>query len=592
MLPPLGSHKEPAAGAQGARGPLQLLRVSKCEGGAQPWRYELNEEALSVLQGYGHRPIRVCTICGPSRSGKSYLLNLLLGQRLAGEGKFEVASSTRSCTQGVWMWAGADENHGESVLFLDCEGFGSVESNRTRDATLMALCTLLSSVFVLNTKGVLSEGLFNELSLVSHFSRHIQESRHEASRPALLWVLRDFVVELRDASGREITAEDYLEQALHARPLAGVDAERSRSAVEVRDALMKLFPSRHCATLVQPVIDEAKLRKLDEVPSADLRPEFQRQAAGLRSQLMELARACPKTVAGQPVSAIALASMLRKFADALNSGHGLNLTSAWETFQHNACSDLAFELRESAAATLRKVREEGAAVGGAPSGAPPGPGRGGRPLPVPDDELAKFLKRQRQALKESFRSRAVGDAPVREEYWRELREGLAAEERAVEARNRELAEVQLQAALEQWSAWLADSQGRAWPDPRAAALPKLLESGLPAGPVAAAACEALIRARHACLLGGSSGKGARGHDAAKQGPTAWLEAGQEQRPAAAGEEGAEGKVRRLRRGFPAVLPFKDVRRYFEVRRVRLQRQSIPLESSEAPIAKADARANP
>lgn len=454
------------------------------------------------------------------------------------------------------MWAASDENHGasghasggsgESFLFLDCEGFGSVESNRTRDATLMALCTLLSSVFVLNTKGVLSEGLFNELSLVSHFSRHIQESKHEASRPALLWVLRDFVVELRDASGREMTAEDYLEQALHARPLAGVDAERSRSALEVREALMKLFPSRHCATLVQPVIDEAKLRKLEEVPNADLRPEFQRQAAGLRSQLMELARACPKTVAGQPVSAIALASMLRKFADALNSGHGLNLTSAWDTFQHNACGDLAFELRESAAATLRKVRE-GAAVGSAAPGGPPG--RGGRPLPVPDDELAKFLKKQRQAMKQAFRSRAVGDAHVREEYWRELREGLAAEERAVEARNRELAEVQLQAALEQWSAWLADAQGRAWPDPRAAALPALLESGLPAGPVAAAASEALIRARHAFLLGGLPGKGVQEH-AAEKGATAWLNAGkEEQRPATAGQARCAGFVGAFARCF-------------------------------------------
>lgn len=71
------------------------------------------------------------------------------------------------------MW-GVD-SAGSNLLFLDCEGFGSTDSDRTRDAKLMSLCLILSSVFLLNTKGVLNESLFNSLSLVCKMAEHIEE---------------------------------------------------------------------------------------------------------------------------------------------------------------------------------------------------------------------------------------------------------------------------------------------------------------------------------------------------------------------------------------------------------------------------------
>ena len=41
-----------------------------------------------------------------------------------------------------------------------------------------------------------------------------QEQGQEASRPALLWLLRDFVLDLRDSRDQPISSDQYLEQDL------------------------------------------------------------------------------------------------------------------------------------------------------------------------------------------------------------------------------------------------------------------------------------------------------------------------------------------------------------------------------------------
>lgn len=230
------------------------------------------------------------SICGLYRTGKSYLLNLLLGRVQQGKALFKIGGTTQACTEGIWVWGAVDDNDDKTVLlFFDCEGFGSTDSDRTRDAQLMTLCMIMSSVLVLNTKGVLNENLFGSLALVCHFADHMEEKGREANRPALLWVLRDFVLELRDANGHQTTPGEYLEQALSSAPTTS-DASRSAGAREVRLALQKTFPERSCATLVQPVIEEAQLQRLESVPYDQLRREFREQVEALRTQIFKTAR--------------------------------------------------------------------------------------------------------------------------------------------------------------------------------------------------------------------------------------------------------------------------------------------------------------
>lgn len=481
---PLKTAPAPAISAsQGA--PVQLVSVARR---GDKWHFEVNEEAARVLEAYGKRPVAVCTVCGPYRTGKSYLLNLLLGRIQKGNSQFRVGSTSRACTEGLWMWGAGDSfgGDGSALIFMDCEGFGSTESDKTRDAKLMSLCMLLSSVFLLNTKGVLNEGLLNALSLVCHLAEHMEENGQEASKPALLWLLRDFVLQLEDDSGRPLSPDEYLERQLRQRPLAGADAERSRAAVEVREHLLRFFPQRHCATLVQPIIEESQLLRLAEVPYAELRGEFRAQFEAMQVQLLSMARMRPKTVGGQTLGGAALAALLRKLVEGLNSNQALNVRSAWDMVQHTALQSLCDELRSTVASQLQRI------VQGAPLPIPGSP-----KLPVSDDTIAKVIGEARRSMEQEWNTRALGDTSIREEYWDDLRSTFAREEEALRAENGRLAEGLLREAGAEWEMWLMAEGEASIDDPRSETLANLLDRGLPAKPAARVAREALGAARMA-----------------------------------------------------------------------------------------------
>mmetsp|Transcript_3676 Transcript_3676/g.9339 ORF Transcript_3676/g.9339 Transcript_3676/m.9339 type:complete len:787 (-) Transcript_3676:103-2463(-) len=481
---PLALPTGPAPGGISQDAPMQLVGVAR-EG--DKWKFKVNDDAAKILESYGQRRVSVATICGPYRTGKSYLLNLLLGRIQRGEKLFSVGNTTQACTQGLWMWGSTAGPDGSTMLYLDCEGFGSTDSDRTRDCKLMSLCMLLSSIFVLNTKGVLNEGLFNALSLVCHLAEHMEEKGRQTSKPALIWCLRDFILNLEDESGQPISADEYLDKALQAKPLAGVDAERSRAAREVRESLIKFFDQRNCVTFVQPTIDEEKLRSLPTVPYTDLRADFRKQLETLQDKLGKDAAMRPKTVAGQVVGGAALAALLRKLVDALNSNQALNVMSAWEQVQHTTCGSLLEDLRKIGVERLQGF------ANGAPLPVPGSPS-----LPVSDDLLAKAFAAVHAELYEDWKSRAVGEESTRGEYWQELTDSLRGDEQAVERKNLKLAEDKLRDALAAWEAWLAQSDGEvSGSDPRADMLARTLEEGLPSQPVARVISEALNAAKSA-----------------------------------------------------------------------------------------------
>jgi hypothetical protein len=445
--PSAGGYAPPPRAAAGEQlaAPVQLLRVQR---NGSKWRYEVCPEGAEMLERHGSRRIAVASVCGLYRTGKSFLMNILLERTQKGLPPFQVGSTTRACTEGLWLWGNADSEDDQSPLlvFMDCEGFGSTESDRTRDAQLMTLCALMSSVLVLNTKGTLNEGLFNALALVCRFAEHIEERGSETSRPALLWVLRDFMLELRDESGSHISPDEYLEQALHSAPSVGMDRERGQAGREVRQSLLRFFSQRSCATLVQPASDEVQLQRLDRAQYSSLRPEFRAGVEALRGQLTSACRASPKTVGGQPIGCFAFVQMVRQLVDAMNDSKMLNIRGAWEAVQHTACRGLLDELRVSGSQTLRALATGQQILGGAQ-------------LPMTDEALRMVLRDRRHSLKAQWDERAVGDEAVRKEYWQELKEALAREEQQVRTQNSRLADQRLMEMLKGWQEWLDDDAG-------------------------------------------------------------------------------------------------------------------------------------
>lgn len=332
------------------------------------------------------------------------------------------------------------------MAFIDCEGFGNKSSDKTRDAQLVTLCALLSSVFMLNSKGALNETMFNSLALACRFADHIEERGNEANRPLLLWVLRDFMLELRDAGGRPITPDDYLEQALHAAPAAGNNHHCSQAAHEVRQSFLRFFSHRGCMTLVRPANEETQLQHLENVPYAQLRKEFRAGVEALCTQLIATCHANPKTIGGQPLGCFGFVALLRQLVGMLNDGKVINLKGAWETVQHHACGALLNELQGEGKNTLRLLSTGQKLPGGAQ-------------LPLSDETLQTVLRDRRHHSKATWDERAVGDEKVRKEYWQELKESLAREETVVRQQNARLADTKLAEVLKTWQAWLDDDNG-------------------------------------------------------------------------------------------------------------------------------------
>ena len=79
----------------GAPAPLQLISYDPSTG-----HVSVNRDAAACLRSI-RSPVGVISVCGRARTGKSYILNQLLGQSTG----FKLAHSHRPCTKGLWIWS-------------------------------------------------------------------------------------------------------------------------------------------------------------------------------------------------------------------------------------------------------------------------------------------------------------------------------------------------------------------------------------------------------------------------------------------------------------------------------------------------------
>ncbi|KAJ1634532.1 guanylate-binding protein [Pavlovales sp. CCMP2436] len=257
------------------------------DGGDKGWR--VCDEGAALLREIGE-PVVVIAIAGLYRTGKSFLLNCIIGATGA-KPALSVGSTSESCTRGIDICVTPNPlANGARLVLLDTEGLASMEQDEAYDAQVFALALLLSSYFVLNSMGVLDEAAIDRLYLIYELSKHVRADAGAAMRgegeatdetavaeqdlaqffPPLLWVLRDFVVDLV-ADGKPISQDEYMEKALEPRPAT---ARRSDERNRVRASVRNLFPKRACVTLVRPAADEEAVRHAANLETSELRPAF------------------------------------------------------------------------------------------------------------------------------------------------------------------------------------------------------------------------------------------------------------------------------------------------------------------------------
>lgn len=160
--------------------PIPLITVSESTGALQ-----ISPDAVNLLQSI-KGSIAIVSVAGLYRTGKSYLLNMLLERKNASH-RFHVGATVNGCTKGIWIWGqplSPDIKYKHltsdtTVIFLDTEGFGSTVRSQTHDTRIFALALLLSSLFIYNSRGVIDSNTIDDLSLVVDLTKYIHVRARE-----------------------------------------------------------------------------------------------------------------------------------------------------------------------------------------------------------------------------------------------------------------------------------------------------------------------------------------------------------------------------------------------------------------------------
>jgi hypothetical protein len=276
------------------------------------------------------------------------LLLDLIGKGIHG---FQVASSLQSCTKGIWLWSTPKNslNGNAKIVFLDSEGTSSTDkSTRTYDSRIFALVVLISSLFLYNTYSNIDEHGINELSLAAHLSNAITTNSNidkdelltELS-PKFIWIIRDFTLEkVHPETGEEITSKEYMELCLKNKRCG----KNSNDNNVIRQNIIKFFPERDCVTLIRPVDSEADLKRLNNIPYNNLKPEFKMEFKKLKDKIFK--EALPKKLNGKKLTGPALATLIEEFVKVINSGKIPNINNTWDSVIEKDVSDSFYKSYE------------------------------------------------------------------------------------------------------------------------------------------------------------------------------------------------------------------------------------------------------
>ena len=299
----------------------------------------LNEKALNILNSINEDLI-IISIVGKARTGKSYLMNLLLNYnniQYPGKG-FQISSRLNSCTKGIWLWNTPRDSPiypNSKIIFIDSEGTNSTDiSTKTYDSKIFALIVLISSLFIYNTYGNIDERSIADLALAAHLSNTIATNTIDDKdiiinelTPKFIWVLRDFILDKIDPdTGKEISSNDYLELCLRNKLINknGIGMENNL----IRENIIKYFKERECITLPRPVEQEEDLHKLNEIRFDQLKPNFRNEFLNLKKKVYEESKI--KRIGNKKINGPILVNLLIQFINSLNSKIIPNINTAIE----------------------------------------------------------------------------------------------------------------------------------------------------------------------------------------------------------------------------------------------------------------------
>jgi hypothetical protein len=260
-------------------------------------KYVISSVAVDFLQKIGTANVSVIGIVGSYRKGKSTLLNKLIGMPV-----FGTSSSTKPKTKGLWV---AELSPG--ILLMDAEGLGATDQTETNDFNIFSLCVLLSSVLVYNNDGPITSDSIQSLRLAGKLASLIRNmAKVKLTDTALVWLARNFMLDMVDASGKPCNGNTYLECHIGSNP-----------------GVMELFPRRSFYSLPSPAESPKDIAAMTK-----LTPDFVFGVKSLKEKLIQ--NACPKQCNGISFTGQTLLVLAKTIVENINSGQVMNLIPVWD----------------------------------------------------------------------------------------------------------------------------------------------------------------------------------------------------------------------------------------------------------------------
>ncbi|XP_075763226.1 guanylate-binding protein 1-like [Pelodiscus sinensis] len=287
---------------------------------------QVNPEAVKILEAIA-QPVVVVAIVGLYRTGKSYLMNALAGERTG----FSLGSTVQSHTKGIWMWCLPHPHRdGHALVLLDTEGLGDAHKGDPKhDTWIFTLAVLLSSTLVYNSKGTIDQDAMSKLHYVSELSEHIKvkgdvgkkeeeetaaDTTYVSFFPSFVWTLRDFTLEL-ELEGRQVTEDEYLESTLMLKKGRSMDVLSYNAP---RQCIREYFPMRKCFAFLRPAGDK-EMKQLESLPESALQPEFLEQSRRFCQYVLQESKV-KMLKGGHPVTGQMFGLLAQSYVETIMSG--------------------------------------------------------------------------------------------------------------------------------------------------------------------------------------------------------------------------------------------------------------------------------
>ncbi|XP_033116610.1 atlastin-2-like [Anneissia japonica] len=300
--------------------PVQIAEVTR-------EKLILNEEALEMVLTQPQLedlPVMVLSCAGIFRSGRSFLLNLLIRYLNQGCSQswmddeeyivkgFKSQPGIDRLTTGIWIWSKVfiigpvDREFG--VVLMDIQGSQDPYSSTKENTAIVALSALLSSVQIYNVKSDINEADLQFLQLFVKFGAAIK-GNNEKPFQTLLFLIRDWKNPRESSFGIDGGLQ-------HLKKVMTVSPKQSQENQHLRKSISEMFANIMCFLMPRPGDEVCEGESNSQI--RDIAQRFQVQIKDLANFIFSSELTEAKKIDGKSITCGSLVDYFKDYVKIIN----------------------------------------------------------------------------------------------------------------------------------------------------------------------------------------------------------------------------------------------------------------------------------